>query len=311
MIEKSAPPVEFFEEVMPHIDYSLRRRPEVPGLAIDSHRTLIPEDAIFATKHKDGSFSFVASIVESGMLDPNGESIGYVLGDIENGVEPRIKPPRARRLMTFFHDHDIPALSLVGGFRPDIGFFNVDIIRTKLNPRRYSPNSTQLRNDPYYPETASFVHAVQTYEFERVKLLRPGKNHINGGTMVDTFATIVNLTSAQLAEKAKLPQLVRVFPVALVVGETTIHIHQLEINSGNHADMFNKTYGGLTAPIRNTRDWVNSVMLTYFMETGQPLLTDEKAQLLADWLNSKHQEKIKSRWARIGQTASDGLKRAS
>lgn len=271
-----------------------RYRSETEGLAIDSLGTKRPEDAIHAIQNQDGSFNFATSIVEVGLLDRRGATIRAIVEALR-GAEPQPKLPQHRGSFSFAHNRQMPALTLTGRFRPDEGLTELDIIRTKVFPKKYLLDSHELHDNPDYHAAACFVHALQKYEFSKV-LRNPKRKTMEPSTAVTTFANVLNIGVAQLTREAKLPQLLNTYPAIVTLDDgSTAQTVQTTPERLGHAAFRDYEYTGVSSPLRDIRNWINQVAITHFMETGESIMDYEEASLIAGWFNQKQKDRLQRR----------------
>jgi hypothetical protein len=262
-------------------------RPKVEGLAIDSLGTHHPEDAIAAYRQKDGSFIFTASIVEAGLLDRRGESVIELVDQLKRGDVPNLdKLPREVKNFSFAYDQDVPALSVIGSFDRKKGLADVDLVRTKLNPPRFSYESQRdtENNVDMYLEARTFAEQFARRELGQKTVISP----IQPETTIAVFANALNLSVARLTEEAKLPQLLQKYPVMTVRDGVSTEISQVSAEMSGHGHFRDKNYTRVTAPCRDVQNWVNQVSLTHFMDTGDSLLSFSDANLIAEWINERN-----------------------
>lgn len=271
-----------------------RYRVELPGLALDTPGVKRPEDAIHAIQNQDGSFNFATSIVEVGLLDRAGETIrGLISALCEERDRPEL--PQDRGSFSFAHERPMPALTLVGRFRPDEGLTNLDIIRTKVQPKKFLFDSDCLSEDADYHAAARFVHAFQKYEFAKV-LRHPKRRTMKPSTTVTTFANVLNIGVAQLTREAKLPQLLNAYPAIVTLDDgTTEQTVRVTPDPHGHASFKDYEYTGVSSPLRDRRNWINQVAITHFMETGDSIMSYDEATIIASWFNQKQKERFEKR----------------
>ncbi len=281
------------------IDQTNRLRRPQAGMAIDSVNTKRPEDAIYATRNTDGSFNFATSIVEVGLLDRGGESIRALVQALkDDSANPELELPRHRGSFSFALDYAMPALTLHGNFRPDTGLTNLDITRTKVQPQCYLFNSRLLLSSDEYHDAACFVYAFQKYEFEK-KLRNPKRVPMPAATAVTTFANVLNLGVAQLTREARLPQLLHAYPATIVLEDgTEMLTTEVTAEPRGHSLFKDQEYSAVGAPLRESRDWINQVSISHFMETGESIINYDEARLIAGWFNQRRKQRFQKRIAR-------------
>lgn len=274
------------------------KRETMHGLAIDNPDTKHPEDAIFVESKMDGSFEFSISVVEASLLDRNGESLKYFLHEIRTDPEnAHLRPPRDRRRLNYSHDYQIPSLTIVGSFNPsnEAGseFGDFDIVRSTTNPTRYTIADTAKHSDRDYLELSDFIHAIGNHFSSK----STGKSYTvtSGRVVVDRCMTLFNLGLSSLAADAKLPQLYRVFPYRAEVNQQPIEIRGYSASPDTvHAQDANEIpvplLSGASGVLRSDYQWINMVMITHFMDTGESILSEEEMEEIAQHMTEKRVE---------------------
>jgi len=289
------------------------------GIAIDPPESDHPEGTFTATRHdnpKDRSepayFNFAVSYADTTVLDPNLASIADLINTIGN-TSPRevIDPelPGQRGQFAFSQQRTIPSTTLRGVHSKQAGgFVDFSLVQTRSRPDLFAPDDPDLQRNRQYITSAQLAKIIRR---DSSILGRPGRP-IHPDTVKTTMGHVMSIGIAQLALEGKMPVLLFPNRKQLVVrqkdgSKKTLDAVHVTPNPTPllpyepHATIDIVTSS--TRPRRlRTRQWVNAMLISHYLETGESFIGIEEANLLATWFNWR---KVMKETAKHGAEAVD------
>lgn len=299
-------------EIEEFMKLSLRGRPEVPGMAIDSDETIHPEDAFTVAEYGDGSFYVAVSFPEVGILDPNADTIKTIARSIidEPDKPPKCKLPKARSMMHYGNGNEIPSLTVQGIFRPDRGITNPNIIRSRVKPVTFKYHDiSELRQNPHYLTAEKFAYVFAKYQtkanvpdaiIHTFNLRSMGNVH--PASVTEQFMIFANSVTGDLSKQAHLPQIYRVQEVDSEAGQQKSDYRS---TPGFHESSNAEAYCDISNPVRKLGSWIVGVAISHYLSNGtnQLSLTEKEMKVFAGWRNRQRKVNIDERTGEIMATS--------
>lgn len=268
------------------------QRPHLEDLVIDPKNAKCLEDAIGARSidEDSGTYSIRSSTAEIGAMtgmDEQAVLLRAIIGHIRHRGSKRALPqiPEEYALMRkhggFNVGLKIPALTVAATVGPQ-GLADVDIYRSFVVPQVYKWNERrELSEDPHFHicvNGAKRYRSLTSNQTDLPTVIGPTEK-AEPSDITYLFAHFGNSMITKLILDARLPAITN---IGREVSGSGRHKYYQAVAD---VDPTNVPRGRHLVPCKHFAAWVDQVVVSSYLETGSPPVSNSDMRVLAGWLN--------------------------